>query len=93
MVSREEVLTTLRDALAELFEIDPARITPQAHLYTDLEIDSIDAIDLIDHVRQQTGHKLQANDFRTVRTVEDVVQAILAKQSADHADTGAPPAP
>jgi len=82
MYSREEVLATLRDALVELFEIAPGRITPQAHLYTDLEIDSIDAIDLIDHVRRQTGHKLEADDFRTVRTVDDVVNAILAKQNA-----------
>ncbi|MGN6657971.1 MAG: phosphopantetheine-binding protein, partial [Achromobacter mucicolens] len=41
---------------------------------------SIDAIDLIDHVRRQTGRKLDANDFRTVRTVEDVVQAMWQKQ-------------
>jgi len=93
MYSREDVFNTLRDTLVELFEIDPDRITPQAHLYTDLEIDSIDAIDLIDHVRRQTGHKLEANDFRTVRTVEDVVQAILAKQSAPVCDTGVPPSP
>jgi len=85
MYSREEVFDTLRDALVELFEIAAERVTPQANLYTDLEIDSIDAIDLIDHVRRQTGHKLEANDFRTVRTVEDVVQAILAKQNAEDA--------
>jgi len=93
MVSREDVFNTLRDTLVELFEIDPERVTPQAHLYTDLEIDSIDAIDLIDHVRRQTGHKLEANDFRTVRTVEDVVQAILVKQSAPASDASSPRAP
>ena len=43
----------------------------------DLEIDSIDAIDLIDHIKRKTGHKLQAEDFRNVRTVDDVVQAVL----------------
>ncbi len=80
MQTRDEIFNTLRDALSELFEIDPERITPQANLYTDLEIDSIDAIDLIDHVRRQTGRKLDANDFRSVRTVEDVVQAMCNKQ-------------
>lgn len=80
MQTRDEIFNTLRDALSELFEIEPERITPQAHLYTDLEIDSIDAIDLIDHVRRQTGRKLDANDFRSVRTVEDVVQAMCQKQ-------------
>ena len=72
MQTRDEIFDTLRDALSELFEIEPERITPEANLYTDLEIDSIDAIDLIDHVRRQTGRKLDANDFRSVRTVEAV---------------------
>lgn len=80
MQTRDQIFNTLRDALSELFEIEPERITPEANLYTDLEIDSIDAIDLIDHVRRQTGRKLDANDFRSVRTVEDVVQAMCQKQ-------------
>ncbi|MFY1999555.1 acyl carrier protein [Achromobacter xylosoxidans] len=80
MQTRDEIFNTLRDTLSELFEIEPERITPEANLYTDLEIDSIDAIDLIDHVRRQTGRKLDANDFRSVRTVEDVVQAMRQKQ-------------
>ncbi|AUA57296.1 MULTISPECIES: acyl carrier protein [Achromobacter] len=83
MHTREDIFNTLRDALVELFEIEPERVTPEANLYTDLEIDSIDAIDLIDHVRRQTGRKLDANDFRTVRTVEDVVQAMWQKQAPD----------
>jgi len=82
MLTHEDIFAILRDALVDLFEIAPERVTPQAQLYTDLEIDSIDAIDLIDHVRRTTGHKLQAEDFRTVRTVEDVVQALLHKQTA-----------
>jgi len=82
MHSHEEIFSTLRDALVELFELEPERIHSGAHLYQDLEIDSIDAIDLIDHVRRKTGYKLEAEDFRSVRTVEDVVQALLHKQQA-----------
>jgi acyl carrier protein len=66
-----------------LFEVELERITPQANLYTDLQIDSIDAIDLIDQVRRKTGRKLDANDFRSVRTVDDVVQAMYQKQQQD----------
>ena len=80
MPTREEIFDTLRSVLIELFEIEPERITPAANLYTDLEIDSIDAIDLIDQVRRQTGRKLDANDFRAVRTIEDVVEAMWQKQ-------------
>ena len=55
MHTREEIFNTLRGVLIELFEIEPERITLEANLYTDLEIDSIDAIDLIDQVRRRTG--------------------------------------
>ena len=79
-MTEQEIYQLLRDTLIELFEIEPERITPDTNLYEDLEIDSIDAIDLIDHIKRETGRKLQAEDFRNVRTVEDVVQAVLKVQ-------------
>ncbi|MDO4907351.1 acyl carrier protein [Neisseria sp.] len=80
-MTEQEIRTILTDALVSLFEIEPERITPETNLYEDLEIDSIDAIDLIDHIKRETGRKLQADDFRSVRTVEDVVQAVLRKDA------------
>lgn len=76
MQNREDIFNILRDALVELFELPPERITLQAHLYQDLEIDSIDAVDLIDHIKRQTGKKIAADDFKAVRTVGDVVEAV-----------------
>ncbi|NER66110.1 acyl carrier protein [Pseudomonas sp. MAFF212427] len=76
MQNRDEIFTTLRDALVELFELDPARISLDSNLYQDLEIDSIDAVDLIDHIKRQTGKKIAADDFKAVRTVNDVVEAV-----------------
>ncbi|TCK01537.1 acyl carrier protein [Volucribacter psittacicida] len=76
-MTEQQIQTLLTEALHQLFEIDPNKITPTTHLYEDLEIDSIDAIDLIDYIKRKTGHKLQAEDFRNVRTVNDVVQAVL----------------
>ena len=67
-MTEQEVRTLLTDALVNLFEIEPERIKPETNLYEDLEIDSIDAIDLIDHIKRETGRKLQAEDFRNVRT-------------------------
>ena len=78
-MTEQEIYTILSQALENLFEITPERIKPEADLFADLEIDSIDAIDLIDHIKRETGHKLQAEDFRNVRTVADVVQAVLNK--------------
>ncbi|MGV6989166.1 acyl carrier protein [Testudinibacter sp. P80/BLE/0925] len=78
-MTEQEIYQTLRNALENLFEIEPEQIKPEANLYTDLEIDSIDAIDLMDYIKRETGHKLQAEDFRSVRTVQDVVTAVLNK--------------
>ncbi|MDR2213399.1 MAG: acyl carrier protein [Pseudomonadales bacterium] len=82
MQTRQEIYDALRAALVELFEIEPERVTPAANLYSDLEIDSIDAVDLLDHIRRTTGRKLSANDFRNVRTIDDVVDAVWHKQQA-----------
>lgn len=80
MQTREDIFSVLREALVELFEIPAERVVPAAHLYTDLEIDSIDAIDLLDHIKRVTGYKLAAENFRAVRTVQDVVDAVWEQQ-------------
>ena len=76
MQTKDEILEQIKASLTELFELDPARITPAARLNEDLEIDSIDAVDLLDGLRRQTGRKISAEDFRSVRTVGDLVEAI-----------------
>ncbi|MCD5970538.1 MULTISPECIES: acyl carrier protein [Pseudomonas] len=76
MQTREDIFEILRDALVELFELEPERVTLQANLYQDLEIDSIDAVDLIDHIKRKTGTKIAAEEFKAVRTVNDVVEAV-----------------
>ncbi|MDK4573906.1 acyl carrier protein [Kingella kingae] len=78
-MTEQEIRQVLLDALENLFEVDISKVSGSTNLYEDLEIDSIDAIDLIDHIKRQTGHKLQAEDFRSVRTIDDVVQAVLKK--------------
>lgn len=76
MKTRDDILAHVREVLAELFEVDPARVTLEAHLYNDLEIDSIDAVDLIDRIRRYTGRKVSGEDFRAVRTIGDLVSVI-----------------
>ena len=75
-MTRDEILVHVRSVLTDLFEIDPSRVTPEANLYSDLEIDSIDAVDLLDRVRRLTGRKVSGEEFRTVRTVGDLVTVI-----------------
>ena len=76
MRERDDILQQVRAALAELFELDPARITPDARLYDDLDIDSIDAIDLMERLHRATGRKVSPESFRSVRTVSDLVDTV-----------------
>jgi acyl carrier protein len=71
-----EIMERIRATLVELFDLEPDEITPQARLFEDLEIDSIDVVDLMDHVRRYTGRKVTAEDFRSVRTVADLIGVI-----------------
>jgi len=75
--TRDEVFAHLRDTLVDLFEIDAGKITLQSNLYTDLDIDSIDAVDLVLKLKEFTGQKIQPQQFKHVRTVGDVVDAVM----------------
>jgi acyl carrier protein len=77
-LSNDDILARLKDVLHETFEIDPARVTPEANLFSDLELDSIDAIDLAIQVQDMTGARIKPEDFKSVRTVGDVVATVRA---------------
>ena len=70
------VFDTLKSTLVEQFELDPAKITPDARLYEDLDLDSIDAVDLIIKLQEMTGRKVSPEEFKGVRTVGDVQKVI-----------------
>jgi len=75
-LSRESILAELQRILVEQFELDRQAVTPDAHLYQDLDIDSIDAVDLMVELKELTGRKLDPETFKQVRTVGDVVEAL-----------------
>jgi acyl carrier protein len=76
MRSEQEIFGQVRRVLIDLFELPPEKVVLDANLYTDLDIDSLDAIDLILELKQITGRKVQPEQFRHVRTVGDVVVAV-----------------
>jgi acyl carrier protein len=76
MKSAEETFHTLRRIIAEMFEIDENSIAITANLRQDLDIDSIDAVDLMVKLREVTGRRINPEDFKNARTVQDVVDTI-----------------
>jgi len=76
MKTQDEIFQTVVTVFGELFEIDPQDITLEANLYEDLDIDSIDAVDLVIELRKITGKKIQPDDFKLVRTIQDIVDHV-----------------
>lgn len=77
-MTREEVYKSLSDYLEDLFEVPPEDISPSALLYEDLDLDSIDAVDLVVKLQDLTNKKIAPEEFKTVRTVDDVVDRVYA---------------
>lgn len=75
-MTKDEIFQKLREVLAESFELEPERITPEAHLFTDLDLDSIDAVELAIQLQGLTGRRVKAEEFKGVRTVSDVVETV-----------------
>jgi len=69
-------LIRLKDVLVRDFEVDPEVIVLDARLYEDLDLDSIDAVDLVVRLREITGKKVPPEQFKSVRTVGDVVEVL-----------------
>ena len=76
MSDRQEIFNHLTSVLSSLFEIDATDVSEDALFYEDLDIDSIDAVDLVVELKKITGKKMQPDDFKSVRTVDDVVEAV-----------------
>jgi len=76
-MSKEELYNWVVDLLATMFELDKSAITMQSNLYQDLDIDSIDAVDLAVKLKQLTGKRLSPEVFKEIHTIEDIVNALL----------------
>lgn len=74
--SREEIYNKLKEILVDEFEISQDLVTPEANLFEDLELDSIDAVDLAVKLQFFTNKKISPENFKEIRTVNDVVKAI-----------------
>ncbi|MFG6655801.1 acyl carrier protein [Scandinavium sp. M-37] len=76
MTEQETIYQEVSELLHKLFELDPQDIKPESRLYEDLELDSIDAVDMVVHLQKKTGKKIKPDEFKSVRTVQDVVDAV-----------------
>jgi acyl carrier protein len=76
--NKDEIFKVVKDFLVNDFECAAEKVTLQTKLFEDLDLDSIDAVDLIVKLQQVTGKKIDPETFKQVRTIGDVVDAIHA---------------
>lgn len=81
-MTRDHLLQRIAAILHDTFDIEPGRIRLDARLGEDLDIDSIDAVDLIVQLKPLIGSSLRPEAFKSVRTVADVVEAVYEMMNA-----------
>ncbi|HVI01045.1 MAG TPA: acyl carrier protein [Enhygromyxa sp.] len=78
-MTKGEVLDHVRRTIAELFELDLEDIRPESTIFDDLDLDSIDAIDLVAKLQQLTGERIEEQAMRSVRTVADLTELVAGQ--------------
>ena len=76
LITKEEIFEKVSGYLEEFFEIPKENITLDSNFYTELVLDSIDAVDLIVKLQEITDQKILPAEFKEVRTVRDVVELV-----------------
>jgi len=76
MYTKDEIFNHIKNILVKEFDADANKLTPETLLVEDLDLDSIDAVDLIVRLQKIIGCKVEPDDFKQIRTLQDMVDAI-----------------
>ncbi|MFC1523186.1 acyl carrier protein [Thermodesulfobacteriota bacterium] len=78
MISDDQIREQVTTVMAEEFELDPAKLLPEATLYDDLGLDSLDAVDMVVALEKSFGMKMTNQEaMRAVRTLDDLIKTII----------------
>lgn len=72
------IIDRVNNLLVEEFEIEQDLLTPEASLKSDLEIDSLDFVDIVVLIDREFGFKPKAEELKTVKTLQDFYDYIEA---------------
>lgn len=75
-MDRQDLYREIADYLTTAFEVPPELVTPKADLVQELNLDSIDAVDLMVKLQEITGRKITPDEFESVRTIDDVLNLV-----------------
>ena len=77
-MTKQEIIAKVNNLLVEEFEIEESLLTPNASLKNDLEIDSLDFVDIVVLIDREFGFKPKAEELKTVKTLQDFYDYIEA---------------
>lgn len=77
-MTRDEIFKAVAQVLNKTFEIPLEDISQESNLLDDFDLDSIDAVDLIIKLQKYTTKNIDPEEFKQIRTVNDIVDAIEA---------------
>jgi acyl carrier protein len=76
-MTEQEIIDKANTVFEEAFEIEKERLVPQAHIFTDLGLDSLDIVDLVVALQNTFGVKIRNEEkVRDIRTLQDIYQFI-----------------
>lgn len=75
-ITKEDIFNELKTILVDDLEIPEAGIKGSSNLFTDLDLDSIDAVDIAVRMQRYTDKKLPPEEFKKIQTIDDVVNAV-----------------
>jgi len=77
-MTEQEIIDITNKVFEESFEIPRGKLQPQAHIFNDLGLDSLDAVDLVVALEKSFGVKIRNDDkVRDIRTLQNVYDFIL----------------
>ena len=77
-MDKQEIIDKINQVFAESFEIEKNELLPQANIFEDLGLDSLDVVDLVVALQQKFGIKIRADQrVRDIRTLEDIYKFVL----------------
>jgi acyl carrier protein len=83
-MDRDEVLTLIRDRLADILEIEPDTIKEGDSFVDDLDADSLALIELVEALEEEIGERsvgfrIEDEDLEDLKTVRDAVDYVVSR--------------
>ncbi len=77
-MSKEEIIEIINDIFEDSFEIEKDKIKPEAHIFNDLGIDSLDIVDLVAALQSKFKIRIQDDEeIMEIRTLQDIYEYVF----------------